>query len=582
MLLNESQVLKLVKQKSSEVGTMMSYESRLKVMSEPLFFRELESEVGWDEIKRAIYNSVTQEKYQRVLNYFSYPLAIVSISDDILGDLNRVFNGRNANFAIQYPNKRAEEQSEQLLLGLDTRAYIEKVGRKAFKCKPQSIVVVDKDESGVPYYVTVELDKLISYKLTNCKERFAYIIFHHSDGIDEMGKFKKIAFYDDEFYRVIEVRGGAHSIVLESPHNLGYCPARWFVDTPLNSKDDVKRYAPLSAVLGSMSEWQQFHAYSYYAEHYGVFPVVEYAAAVCEDEFCVNGLVSVPMENGEMSTPTSCSTCTANKFSGAGTAIKINPKIDNDENDVSGYFRFISPPTANLEFEQTKQDHRENFIKVNTTGFNDMMNKEAVNADQVRSLMEDRKKPLLKLAGICNRLHRWLVKTAVKLAIDVDVMVHANYGTEWFLLTEAQLQELFVGAKNAGMPESEIDQIYKLLIETKYKGDPQTVRKLMIENNVNPAPYSTMEECYKKLEMGVMQLDDLYIKANFTKFVQRFERENGSLVDFGADITFEQKIDIIYNTFKKYVKDETEQNDTGQSSGQEQGAGASDEAVSEL
>jgi hypothetical protein len=286
------------------------------------------------------------------------------------------------------------------------------------------------------------------------------------------------------------------------------------------------------------------------------------------------------MENGEMSTPTACKTCTANKFSGAGTAIKINPKIDNDENDVSGYFRFISPPTENLAFEQTKQDQRENFIKVNTTGFNDMMNKEAVNADQVRSLMEDRKKPLLKLAGICNRLHKWMVSTAIKLAVDVDVMVHANYGTEWFLLTEAQLQELFVGAKTAGMPESEIDQLYKLLIETKYKGDPQTVRKLMIENNLNPAPYSTLEECYKKLEMGVMQLEDLYIKANFTKFVQRFERENGSLVDFGTDITFEQKIDIIYNTFKTYVKDETEQTDTGESSQQEQGAGASDAPIS--
>ena len=159
-------------------------------------------------------------------------------------------------------------------------------------------------------------------------------------------------------------------------------------------------------------------------------------------------------------------------------------------------------------------------------------------------------------------------------------MVHANYGTEWFLLTEAQLQELFVGAKTAGMPESEIDQIYKLLIETKYKGDPQTVRKLMIENNLNPAPYSTLEECYKKLEMGVMQLDDLYIKANFTKFVSRFERENGSLVDFGADITFEQKIEIIYNTFKTYVKDETEQTDSGESSTQEQGASSSDPAVS--
>jgi hypothetical protein len=102
----------------------------------------------------------------------------------------------------------------------------------------------------------------------------------------------------------------------------------------------------------------------------------------------------------------------------------------------------------------------------------------------------------------------------------------------------------------------------------------------MIENNLNPAPYSTLEECYKKLEMGVMQLEDLYIKANFTKFVQRFERENGSLVDFGTDITFEQKIDIIYNTFKTYVKDETEQTDTGESSQQEQGAGASDAPIS--
>lgn len=580
MLLSENQLIKLVKsQKRNEVGQMISYESRLKVMSEPLFFSELESEAGWSEIKRAIRNSVTSEKYNRVLNYFSYPLAIVSISDDILGDLNRVFNGRNANFSVQYPNKRAESQANELLLYLDTRGYIEKVGRRAFKCKPQTIVVVDKDADGVPYYVTVESNKLIGYKLTTCKSKFEYIIFDHSKGSDEYGDYCRIAFYDAEFYRVLEVRDNKYTLILENPHNLGYCPARWFIDEPLNTTDDVKRYAPLAAVLGSMSEWQQFHAYSYYAEHYGVFPVVEYAAAVCEDDHCVNGLVSVPMENGEMSTPTNCPTCSSNKFSGAGTAIQINPKIDNEENDVSGYFRFISPPTANLEFEQKKQNQRENFIKVNTTGFNDLINKEAVNEDQVRSLMEDRKKPLLRLAGICNRLHKWLVKTAVKLAIETDVHVHANYGTEWFLLTEAQLQQLFVGAKTAGMPESEIDQIYKLLIETKYKGDPQTVQKLMIENNLNPSPYYTLEECYNKAFKGVMLFEDLYIKANFIKFVSKFERENGSLVEFGSDITFEQKIEIIYNTFLNYVKDETAQNDNRELI-EEQGISSSDQTIS--
>jgi hypothetical protein len=76
-----------------------------------------------------------------------------------------------------------------------------------------------------------------------------------------------------------------------------------------------------------------------------------------------------------------------------------------------------------------------------------------------------------------------------------------------------------------------------------------------------------------------MAADDLYIKANFTKFVSKFERENGSIVQFGSDITFQQKIDIIYNTFKNYVRDERDENDDGQLS-EQQGDAESDQSVS--
>lgn len=582
MRLSESSLLKKIKTKPNrdKIQDMMRYQSRLRVMSEPLFYWEIEQETGWSEIKQAIINSVSKEKYQRVMNFFSFPLPVVSISNDICEDLNRVFNGRNANFSIQYPNKRAESQTTELLLMLKTRQWIEKKGRKVFKNQPQTVVVIDKDNSGIPFYLSVGLDKLIGYD-ENENEEFNYIIFEHSEGEDDQGKFKKIAFYDDEFYRVIEERSGVMTLIVENSHNLGYCPARWFVDETLNSRDKAKMFNPLAPVLGSMSEWSQFYAYSYYAEHYGVFPVVEYAAAVCEEENCKNGYVSYPLENGGMSKPVACASCSSNKFNGAGTSIKINPRIDNDENDSSGYFRFISPPTENLEFEQTKQDHRENFIKVNTTGYNDVISRDAVNADQVRSLMEDRKKPLLKLAGFLNRLHVWMVETAVKLAINTDVKVHANYGTEWFLLTEKQLQELFKGAKEAGLPESEIDQIYNLLIETKYKGQPQTVQKLIIENNLNPQPYQSVKECFDLVKNGVMTQADLYLKANLIKFIKRFERENGSIVDFGSGITFEQKINIILNTFKNYANDENEneneenQNNTGESV-EQQGTSDSD------
>ena len=76
-----------------------------------------------------------------------------------------------------------------------------------------------------------------------------------------------------------------------------------------------------------------------------------------------------------------------------------------------------------------------------------------------------------------------------------------------------------------------------------------------------------------------MLFEDLYIKANFIKFVSKFERENGSLVEFGSDITFEQKIEIIYNTFLNYVKDETAQNDNRELI-EEQGISSSDQTIS--
>lgn len=561
MDLSRKQIQELLTSKGqwSKVGNMKNYESRLRVVSEPLMFYELESETGWGEIKAAIKNRVASDKYEKTMLMFDYPLPITSISSDVMGDLNRVWNGRNANFFIQFPNKRAEDTSQELLFKLNTRQFVEKVGRMAFQCKPQTIVIVDKDENGMPFYIPLGLDRLIDYKQKDgSTSEFEFIAFRHSKGTDESGQMvEKLALYDDEFYRVVTM-GKNNSIlnIEEMPHNLGYCPARWFVDIPLNSKSDEKRFAPLGNILGLMSRWQQFDAYSNYAEMYSTFPVIEYAASACENEYCTNGMIRRPLENGEWSTPTACTSCAQNTFNGPGTAIKINPSIDNDENDEKGYFRFISPPTENMEYEDAKQKQRENTIKLNTTGSNSVIEKEAVNESQITSLMEDRKNPLLVLSGIASRVHKWLIETALKLWLETEVKATANYGTEWFLLNEAQLQKLFEDAKKAGLPESELDQIYKLLIETKYKAQPRLVKKLLIEHNLNPAPYNTLMECYEKVQNGVMQVNDLYIKANITKFIAKFERENGSIVDFGSEISFEQKINSIFNTFLKYVADE--------------------------
>ncbi len=559
MELSRNQVLSLIKTRGrhSKIGNTKRYESRLRVVSEPLMFYELERESAWNEIKYAIKSRVAPEKYEKTMLMFDFPLPVTSIVSDIMGDLNRVWNGRNANFFIQFPNDRAEDSSQELLFELNTRKFVEMVGRKAFQSQPQTIVVVDKNEDGVPYYIALDDKRVIDYSCKDDQE-FNWVMFDHSCECE--AEVEKIGFYDAYFYRVITL--GKNSEVLsyeEQEHNLGYCPARWFIDKPLNTKKDEKRYSPLGNVLGMLSRWTQFDAYCNYAELYSTFPVVEYAAAACENEFCTNGMISQPTEGGGWTAPKACTSCNNNTFNGPGTSIKINPSQDADENDEKGYFRFISPPTENLEYEDAKQKSRENTIKLNTTGANSVIEKEAVNDAQIASLMEDRKNPLLVLSGIASRVHEWLEETALKLWLGVDVKSSANYGTEWFLMNEAQLQKLFENAKKAGLPESELDQIYKLLIETKYKAQPRLVKKLLIEHNLNPAPYNTLDECYQKVSNGVMQADDLYIKANITKFIAKFERENGSIVDFGSEIPFENKINNIYNSLIKYVENEKEE-----------------------
>ena len=80
MILSESQIIQKIKKRPNEdrIQVMKSYVSRLKVMSEPLFYYDIQKESGFYEILSAIKKSVTPEKYQRVLNFFSFPPPIVT------------------------------------------------------------------------------------------------------------------------------------------------------------------------------------------------------------------------------------------------------------------------------------------------------------------------------------------------------------------------------------------------------------------------------------------------------------------------------------------------------------------------
>jgi hypothetical protein len=64
--------------------------------------------------------------------------------------------------------------------------------------------------------------------------------------------------------------------------------------------------------------------------------------------------------------------------------------------------------------------------------------------------------------------------------------------------------------------------------------------------------------------------EDYYIHSNFTDLLGKFERENGSVVTFGRELTYDKKINRIYKTLLFYTNKKLstdEQDDNAQSTG---------------
>jgi hypothetical protein len=188
------------------------------------------------------------------------------------------------------------------------------------------------------------------------------------------------------------------------------------------------------------------------------------------------------------------------------------------------------------------------------------MTREAVNEQQVRALVESRRKPLLEIKEHLNDLYKWIVKTTIKLLYDVEINVSADFGTEFFILTEKDIMLLIQEAKKAGVQSSEIEELNKLLIQTKYKSNPFKAKRMLIAADVEPSPFDTREEIEKKAASGMITREDQYIKLNFNDLLGRFERENGNIVFFGMELPYDEKIKRIYETLVFYTNQKLESN----------------------
>lgn len=566
-----------------ELRSCQLQESALRVFTEELDADELHKEIYWKKFLKTIENRVAKAKYKRVCDFIRFPLPAVQITDSIMGEFNKVFDGKN-----KYFNVEADRDLTRLKNWIEEKNleyWIEDNAKEVFKNKPCSIVVVDRNATGDPYCVLIDSSRIIDAKEDkNCV--IQYVAFLHSVKQDENGKMvTRFAVYDSENYHIfIKDDNGAliYDEEMSGTHEIGYCPASFFIQETNNSKNIFKRRTAFGATISKLEDWSIFDIFRNYVDHYAPFPVTESVVSKCANPKCEDGVVKVEEtllegENkGQQITKlTKCKICDGKgkgkAYVGPGTHIGIKWQPNRQLEDGSGKFRMIFPETDKLKYTPQKLDELELEIRYKTVGVNNMLTKEAINEIQAKGSFMSMETVLLRNKVFLDKIYTFIVRTAAKMFYNqIDVKVEANYGTEWYLVSEEDLQKRFENAKNIGLPINEITSIYKQLIETKYSNNKSKRDREIMLVDLQEYPFYSMEECVTMFENNIIDSFEISMKTNFFNFVQRFERENGQITLFGLAIDYARRIETIKLEFERYNQELIDKKTTRSSNNQNQ------------
>lgn len=536
------------------------YESRLRLFTEPKSENEIKKETAWSEFTKRLSNRLGDKKYKRILDFVDLPLPVIDISESIHKDLCKVFDSRNPYFAVNYDNIAIQKRIKPIIDELEIKHFIENWGEKVILNMPNLVVVIDKDDKGNPYLVTVTNDRIVDYELSECKTKFELIVFIHSVTETDIN----YSVYDSEFYRVFRKNKSSNEVFLETEnaHTAGKCPARFFMSDIRNQKDDFSRKIPFTNVTSKLSQWQTFDIYQDYADSYAPFPMIQKPAEVCENVECVGGYIETEVthfENGTevLSTAkTECQKCKSRQLTGPGTVVSIHPRQEKEDPTDADVLKIVTIDPSSLKYTQDKLNQMEQYIRLKTIGKAPLIEKQALNESQVIGSFEDQKQVLIHLKTNFERLYKWIVKTSIKL-IDpnIEVSVEANYGTEFYLYSVEDLMNMYKLAVDSGLPEIEKESIFKQIIETKYKGNSERIDKAMTTLYLDPLPFDSVERAIELKNLGIISDADLRLKVNLPRFVNKFELMNGSVSEFGKALKPYDRFKKIKEILNSYINE---------------------------
>lgn len=513
-------------------------------------------------------NILPHDKFVLFKALFRYPVKTNEITDVCFDKLSRIFDGRNPAFNYQFANSELRDDWEEYRLSkLNEPEVWATKGWEFFKSEINSVLIVDvpkeqRSERPEPYFYWLPIDDVITYRADATTGVMDFIVFRRRD---------KIVVLDDSTYRVWKDKKKTGTIEgepeIEVAHDLGYCPARFFWNEPISLDEPDVKMSPLSAVLESLDWFEFFHISKRQLDLMGAYPILSGYEQSCDfsnaenGDYCDGGFLRNKQGYYKLDAAgllCRCPKCGNKRIIGAGSFVEIPvPNSEQNQPDLRNPVQMLTVDRNALDYNVEEQKRLREEIITAVVGQDEIVtNRDAFNEQQVRANFESVTTVLNRVKKGFEAAQQWVDETVCRLRYgNYFLSAKVNYGTEFYLSSVEDLRDRYKAAKEAGASESELDMMQNQILQTEYRNDPTTLRRMMILSELEPFRHLSRTEVADLFSKNLVSETDLRIKLNFPTFVRRFERENMNVLEFGNAIPYQRKIETITAEFRRYAEE---------------------------
>lgn len=511
--------------------------------------------------------NLIDRKFETFKSLIEYPLPSTSVVDSIKDQYAKVFEAKDSYFDITTKDNKIE--LKQFLDRVKEPEFWTERALDLLFTEVNSLVMVDLPPVGVkgdPFFYTINIEKLHDTEVNGKELEFAII---------KGEKVEKKQYYlvcDSEYYYKYSEEGEIVERVQEAPHKLGKCPCNFLFFEPLSSTNEIVKRSGISSVLGTLDTYVRKYTSKEHLDLYNSFPIYWKYEESSDDEYDRQTIIDDYVASGKNLDEAIrlydnyVKRNTKNPMIGAGTVIEVPTPNDNTEPDLRDPIGVISPDVSSLDYNTSEVERLEDRIYRKATGR--PQEKEIAQrpvASQIQSQYEGERNVLLWVANQFSTSRKWLTEALCSLKIGQQVSCTASFGSEFFIEDERSVLENFKLYKEAGASQGSVLMRNKSLIQASTKGKPSERERLEMLEHLEPLPTLDLATAQLWTLAEMIEFKQWDLKLNFAERINKFERENGSILSFGLEdnLEFKERINKIKSILYSYGKDKKFSNGLG-------------------